>query len=611
MADLFSEIDGPCHAPVTENDFPDDPDWQDQYEPDDPGVGDGYFDDVSHLPPIVPRPYQEDAAGTAFEALKTLDSCVVKMATGLGKTPTVGRFCQLVIAENPAARILILAHRDELIRAAVRTIRRMCPDAEVMVEKATRRAKLQSLYGGPVVVIASVATLCWSDRLKRFHPETFSHILVDEAHHAIPRCPTFWEILAYFKAKRLGVTATVDRGDEEALAQTFDDVVYDYPIDRAIDDGWIVPIVWMPVYVSGLDLSRLHRAKKDLNLGELERVMTEEGPLQKIITSTYEIANTGGQKRPTLLHTTRVSHAEVNARVFNRIARENGHPPYAAVVSAKTDPQIRRAALERFTAGEFQFMNGCGVFLEGVDLPCVRVVVPRMTLVRSLLEQMIGRGLRPLPGVVDGLATAAERKAAILASAKPSCLVIDYHDNGDRHDLVTVPDIFGGKYSGPARTLAVRDARAKAKASPLQYELKKAQEAVDEEQERRRREIIMKAEFEYEQFDPFKRLKIRKAKAPPRWASKKHPTENMIKVVQGQGIDTKGMSFYECLQIIRKMTRRRKQGLCSLKQMKLLTKYGYDGDSMSFEEAKATIDRIAANGWERPKEDSDLGGLGV
>ena len=44
---------------------------------------------------------------------------------------------------------------------------------------------------------------------------------------------------------------------------------------------------------------------------------------------------------------------------------------------------------------------------------------------RSLAEQMKGRGSRPLRGLIDGRETAEERLAAIAASAKPNCMIVD------------------------------------------------------------------------------------------------------------------------------------------------------------------------------------------
>jgi hypothetical protein len=54
---------------------------------------------------------------------------------------------------------------------------------------------------------------------------------------------SYRKILDYFKSnpdiKILGVTATPDRTDEEALGQVCDSVAFNYTITEAISDGWL------------------------------------------------------------------------------------------------------------------------------------------------------------------------------------------------------------------------------------------------------------------------------------------------------------------------------------------------------------------------------------
>lgn len=60
---------------------------------------------------------------------------------------------------------------------------------------------------------------------------------------------------------------------------------------------------------------------------------------------------------------------------------------------------------------------------EGFDAPgCAAIVMGRPTKSLSLYTQMMGRGLRPLPGIVDGVPDAFDRKTGIFTSAKPNCL---------------------------------------------------------------------------------------------------------------------------------------------------------------------------------------------
>ena len=63
--------------------------------------------------------------------------------------------------------------------------------------------------------------------------------------------------------------------------------------------------------------------------------------------------------------------------------------------------------------------------------------------------QIIGRATRPLAGVVDGPETAEERKAAIAASAKASCTILDFVGNSGDIKLISVADVLAGDRIDP------------------------------------------------------------------------------------------------------------------------------------------------------------------
>mgnify|MGYP006056340215 CR=1 FL=1 len=61
---------------------------------------------------------------------------------------------------------------------------------------------------------------------------------------------------------------------------------------------------------------------------------------------------------------------------------------------------------------------------------------------------------RPLPGLVDGLATADERRAAIKNSAKPVALMVDFAGNAGRHRLVRLRDILDDDLTDAQKSIA-------------------------------------------------------------------------------------------------------------------------------------------------------------
>ena len=542
---------------------------------------------------MILRPYQSAASDAIFKEWQDNDSTLVVMPTGGGKTVL---FADVIRRVFPR-RALVIAHREELIFQARDKIQRVT-GLSADVEMGEYRSD-GGLFGSARVVVSTIQTQCsggdGGGRMSKFDPSQFGLLIIDEAHHATS--PSYRRVIDYYRTnpalKVLGVTATPDRADEEALGQVFQSVAFDYEVLDAIHDGWLVPIEQQMVHVEGLDYSDVRTTAGDLNGGDLAAVMEAERNLQPMASASLAII---GQRRA-LVFTSSVKAAEMTAEIFNR-----HRPEMAAWVCGKTDREERRRVLADFAAGKVQVVCNCGVLTEGFDDPGVEVVIMgRPTKSRSLYSQMVGRSTRPLPGVVDGPDTPEARRAAIAASAKPSCLVVDFVGNAGRHKLITSADILGGKVSEEALERAVK--RVSAAGGPVNMT-----EALDEaeaelrEQRRlaeaaRRANLVAKARFTTQSVDPFDVLHLDPVK-PRGWDAGRQLTEKQRSLLMRQGINPDGISFAEGRQLISEIFRRWDGKLCSFKQAKVLRKYGYDSE-VSFAEASATIDALARNGWRR------------
>jgi len=106
-------------------------------------------------------------------------------------------------------RVLMLAHRKELIRQAAATLTRGAVAHSLIMPGETFRPEL-------LAAVASVQTL----RKRSIAPWSPDVIIVDEAHHAA--ADSYREILGRWpKAQIIGVTATPVRGDGRGLADIF------------------------------------------------------------------------------------------------------------------------------------------------------------------------------------------------------------------------------------------------------------------------------------------------------------------------------------------------------------------------------------------------------
>ncbi len=537
------------------------------------------------------RPYQSAASDAIFKEWQENDSTLVVMPTGGGKTIL---FADVIRRVFPR-RALVIAHREELIFQARDKIQRVT-GLSADVEMGEYRSD-GGLFGAARVVVSTIQTQCsggdGGGRMSKFDPSQFGLLIIDEAHHATS--PSYRRVIDYYRTnpalKVLGVTATPDRADEEALGQVFQSVAFDYEVLDAIHDGWLVPIEQQMVHVEGLDYSDVRTTAGDLNGGDLAAVMEAERNLQPMASASVEIVGA----RRALVFTASVKAAELTAEIFNR-----HRPNMAAWVCGKTDREERRCVLADFAAGKVQVVCNCGVLTEGFDDPGVEVVIMgRPTKSRSLYSQMVGRSTRPLPGVVDGPETAEARKAAIAASAKPSCLVVDFVGNAGRHKLITSADILGGKVSEEALERAVKRVSTAGGPVNMTEALDKA-EAELREQKRlaeaaRRANLVAKARFTTQSVDPFDVLSLEPVKARG-WDAGRQLTEKQRSLLARQGINPDRVSYVEGRQLISEIFRRWDGKLCSFKQAKVLRKYGYDAE-VSFTEASAIIDGLARNGW--------------
>jgi len=547
---------------------------------------------------MKPRLYQREAVKSVFDNWKTNRSTMVVMPTGTGKTIVISA----IIKNCFPKRVMFIAHREELIFQAQDKIRRMT-GFSTAVEMGDMKADETSLFDVPQVVISTIQTQTTGGdgggRMSKFSPDDFGYLVFDECHHSVSS--SWRKAFDYYcqnkNLKVLGVTATPDRHDEEALGQIFDSIAYDYEILDAIHQGWLVPITQQMAHIESLDFSGVRTTAGDLNGKDLANVLEMEKNLHGIADATV---STVGNKR-CLIFAASVVQSEMLCGIINR------HKPNSATwVCGKTDKQIRRKVLIDFAEGRIQYLVNCGVFTEGFDDPGVEaIILARPTKSRSLYAQMIGRGLRPLPGLVDSFADddSEGRRDAIKNSSKPDALILDFVGNSGRHKLISAVDILGGNYSEETVRdvieTAKHDGRPVRVDAMLEEEEEKKRKKREEEKLReaaRKAKIIGKAKFTITNIDPFDAFQLTPANVFSK-DSRKQLSEKQEAILLKQGIDPARMPYSQAKQILDEQFRRWNLGLCTLKMAALLKRYGYETKNMTMEEAGKIIDGLKKSGW--------------
>lgn len=539
-------------------------------------------DDWDHL-----RWYQQEAATAIESGWTSYRSQLLVFATGLGKTEV---FC--TVARDTDGPVLVLAHRDELVEQAAKRLEKIAGDY-VEIEKADMTASARAKY-----VVGSVQSFT-PKRLERMGKHRFSLVIADEAHRYV--APTYRRALDFFDARILGVTATPDRRDELALGQVFEDVSYVMDIMEGIEAGYLVPLRGRLINLAEVDLSEVKTGiDGDLQEGQLDQVMRQA--VHGIVEETLRLE----PDRPAVCFMPGVLGAEYLSNAFN--AKK---PNSAAFVCGATPPLERKRIARDFKEGRIQYYCNCNVAVEGFDAPQASLIVQgRPTTSRALAAQMVGRGTRVLPGVVDaigGRLGASARRSAVASSAKPDCMILDFVGNAGKHSLMTPEDILGGSYT-PAE---VAEAKRQAKNEPggdVATYLRQAREALKRLAERTKAKVVAQVV----DFNPFSVFQMDRSdddnRHVARWGSRK-PTERQLESLRRRKVpeaDLKNLNARDASRLLDEMNRRWADGLATYAQLRRLQQYGIGDTEVRFDRASAAMNYISSKGWKAELVDSKV-----
>jgi superfamily II DNA or RNA helicase len=522
------------------------------------------------------RWYQRECVAAVERELSTRRSTLVVAATGAGKTTIFG-----ALIAKWKGPVLVLAHRDELVQQARDRIEKMTGEYVEVEQGPLRCGELTR------IVVGSVQTLCRDHRLQALGRGRFTLIVADECHHALAK--SWRKVIDYFGgAKLLGVTATPDRGDGEAMGKIFESVAYRFGIEDAIDHGYLLPIRGMREILGSIDLDGVSKTAGDLATGKLDEVMLKA--VEGIVRRTLDVV--GDQQ--TIAFFPGVKSAELAAARFNALK-----PDSAMMISGMTDPDERKALVRDFKRGRYQFFCNCAVATEGFDAPTASVVViGRPTLSRSLYAQMAGRGMRILPGIIEpleGRDLAPERKAAIAGSNKPHCTIIDFVGNSSKHSLASVTDILGGRFTDKEVERAKKIAKHKKGGTDPRAFLEQARRELLEMAAQMKSKVTSKAET----FNPFTVSANADRGATPAAGHLPMLREHREQLLNyGMRDDEmRGMSRADAEQFVRTQRFRAAKGLASYKQLRMLMRFGVGDPKLTKTKASEAISYIMSAGY--------------
>ncbi|AEY00886.1 DEAD-box ATP dependent DNA helicase [Oceanimonas sp. GK1] len=304
---------------------------------------------------------------------------LVVMATGLGKT----WLAAFDVRQMQAARILFVAHREEIIRQAQSTFIHMNPKAHIGLYTGKQKDQADWLF-------ASVQTLGRDAHLRHFARDHFDYIVVDEFHHAT--ASSYRRLLDHFQPRfLLGLTATPDRTDQaDILALCDDNLVFECHLREAIELRHLVPLVYHGIYDEHINYEEIPWRNGRFDPDALEHAFASHKRARHALEQWRRL----GRSR-TLAFCVSVRHAEFMAQLF----KDEGIKA-AAVYAESSLP--RNQALNDLAAGRLSVIFSVDLFNEGTDLPAIdTLLMLRPTESRIVFLQQLGRGLRLHPGKQD------------------------------------------------------------------------------------------------------------------------------------------------------------------------------------------------------------------
>jgi len=383
--------------------------------------------DVAVDKDIAGRWYQESAVKAVCGSFaQNRRKALLVMATGSGKTRTVIALCDVLLRRGWVKNILFLADRNSLVTQAKRSFVNLLPSLSVTnlcEEKNNTAARcVFSTYQTMMNCIDAVQ----DEEGKLFTCGHFDLVICDEAHRSIYN--KYRDIFTYFDAPLVGLTATpkdeIDKNTYEVFELANGDPTFGYELAQAVADGFLVDFMSVETRLKFLeegiaydelsaeDREAYENTFEDEN-GELpekisspalnEWVFNEDTIKEFLnILMTHGLHIDYGEKLgKTIIFAKNHRHAEKILEIFGREYPDL--PGYAMVIDNYMT--YAQSAIDDFSDPKKlpQIAISVDMLDTGIDVPEVlNLVFFKKVMSKAKFWQMIGRGTRLCPGLLDG-----------------------------------------------------------------------------------------------------------------------------------------------------------------------------------------------------------------
>lgn len=311
---------------------------------------------------------------------------LVVAATGTGKTVVAASDYKQFAQSNDRARLLFVAHREEILRQSLRTYREVLCDYNFGDEWYSDHTPQNYEY-----VFASKDTL--NNRIDELQlpKDYYDYIVIDEAHH-FP-ATSYRKIIDHFTPKiLLGLTATPERMDGKDITVDFDGTISaEIRLDDALNKGLLAPFHYYGI-TDSVDYSEVSWDKGHYVASELSRIYTYNDARTQVILNSLEKYINDIHNVRALCFCVDQQHAKYMAAKFTLCGLK-------AEMLTSDNADMRGTLYRKLKNKEINYLFVVDMFNEGVDIPEIDTVLfLRPTESLTIFIQQFGRGLRKAQG---------------------------------------------------------------------------------------------------------------------------------------------------------------------------------------------------------------------
>jgi DNA repair protein RadD len=386
---------------------------------------------------LTPRWYQSGANAAVWNYLANESgNCIAVLPTGAGKSLLAALLIEQALKFD--GRVVILAHRKELLEQNAEEIRGLVPGVDVGIYSAG----LKSRNVSSAVIVGGIQSI-----YKKANELGDRHlIIIDECHLCSEKEESMYgQFIAEMKINNpklriVGMSATPFRTGEGPLCgrtKLFQRIVFESFTGDLIDQGFLCPITNKAADAE-VNTEGIKTRGGEFIESDMQAIF---GSGDNVTMAVQETIAKCHDRKSILVFTSGVKHAE---QVSQLLAEETGER--VGLITGETLAIERAGILADFKNQDLRWLVNCDVLTTGFNAKSVdAIAIMRATMSPGLFAQIVGRGLRLHP-------------------EKTNCLILDFGENIKRHG--SIDDKNFGRASEAKRGQAARAAALNGRGKP-------------------------------------------------------------------------------------------------------------------------------------------------